>query len=104
MTRLLVAAVLGLLVLVPGVAAAQELSAPPAAVAVHAAPTTTAPPAGTQTTQPGVRIDQQQQEADAKQNQRKLVLGVISIVLVGIVLLGHSVRAKRKKKTEAATG
>jgi hypothetical protein len=91
--RLLVVTLLGVavaLVAVPVVVAEPEDE-------VVVQQTTTPPP---QTTAPSVELDPADTEADRSERNRKLVMGILSVVLVGIVIWGRSVRRKRQKKIE----
>ena len=60
-------------------------------------PTTT--PAGptTATTAPGIELDPAETEAKQAEQRRKLVMGITSVVLVGIVIWGRSIRRKKAK-------
>lgn len=61
---------------------------------VAVATTTTAAPGDTAPSGPELKPDT---EADKAESRRKLVMGITSVVLVGIVIWGRSVRRKRKK-------
>ena len=52
----------------------------------------------------GPDLDQDQADADAKLAHRKLVIGAITLVLLVIVVWGHRVRSKRRKKAGENTG
>lgn len=52
----------------------------------------------------GPDLNQDQADADAKLAKRKLVIGVIALVLLVIVVWGHRVRSKRRKKAGENTG
>jgi hypothetical protein len=52
----------------------------------------------------GPNLDQDQADADAKLAKRKLVIGVVAAVLLVIVVWGHRVRSKRRKKADENTG
>ncbi|HEX9337058.1 MAG TPA: hypothetical protein VF892_14280 [Pseudonocardiaceae bacterium] len=100
--RVTVRVLLGVLTAVLGTLLLFGIAAEPAAAAQHgaghavvvhqatvAAPTTTAPSAGT-----GTNINQGQQAADAALAKRKLIMAGLCIVLLVIVYFGH--RAKYK--------
>jgi hypothetical protein len=57
------------------------------------------PPTGPTTgaTAPTVDLDPAETEADQKESRRKLVMGITSVVLVGIVIWGRSIRRKKAK-------
>jgi hypothetical protein len=59
----------------------------------------TPPPTGptTATTAPTVDLDPAETEADRKETRNKLVMGILSVVLVGIVIWGRSIRRKKAK-------
>jgi hypothetical protein len=61
--------------------------------------TTKAPDAPT-----GPDLDQDQADADAQLAKRKLVIGVVALVLLVLVVSGHRVRSKRRKKAGQNTG
>ena len=52
----------------------------------------------------GPDLDQDQADADAQLAKRKLVIGVVALVLLVIVVWGHRVRSKRRKKAGENTG
>lgn len=97
-TRLLVVTLLGVLVaLVPATTAAalppdreyglvQQQPPPPTGP-------TTAPSA---TSAPSVELEPAETEADRQESRRKLVMGIVSVVLIGIVVWGRSIRRKKK--------
>jgi hypothetical protein len=67
-----------------------------------AQPTPTAPtgpssPGGTAPSGPKLQPDT---EADEAESRRKLIMGATSVVLLGIVIWGRSIRRKRKKAAE----
>lgn len=107
--RLLSACMLGCLVFLalpaPGALAAPRPAAVRLAVDAVAndAPATTttskAPDAPT-----GPDLNQDQADADARLAKRKLVIGVVALVLLVIVVWGHRVRSKRRKKAGENTG
>ncbi|MGQ0838375.1 hypothetical protein [Actinokineospora sp.] len=86
MTRLLLGVLLAALV---------TLGAAPLAAAVAQPPATDAPltdaPAGPRLDPPT--------EADAAKSKDKLIIGVTALVLLGVVVYGNRVRAKRRKTT-----
>jgi predicted S18 family serine protease len=104
-SRLVIVALLGVFLALPAVSALSALpaSAQPVVRAVDvdvddegAVVTTTAP----STVQPGPGKLTPDTEADKAESKRKLVMGVASVVLVGMVIWGRSIRRKRKKATE----
>ncbi|TDV41469.1 hypothetical protein [Actinophytocola oryzae] len=60
-------------------------------------PATPPPGQPTATTAPTVDLDPAETEADRSENKRKIVMGVTSIVLVGIVIWGRSIKRKKAK-------
>jgi hypothetical protein len=61
--------------------------------------TTTPPPSGaTATTAPTVDLDPAETEADRQESRRKLVMGITSVVLIGVVIWGRSIKRKKAKK------
>lgn len=95
--RLLVVTLLGVVVVLA--TAPVVVVAEPEEGVVAQQTTTPAPPP---TSAPSVELDQPETEADRSERNRKLVMGITSIVLVGLVIWGRSVRRKRKKKSEGA--
>ncbi len=97
-SRLVIVALLGLFLAIPvaPVAVAEPAGSDDAAVVQP--PSSTAPASTTQGGGPG-RIDTET-EADEAESRRKLVLGVTSVVLLGLVVWGRNVRRKRKKAAE----
>lgn len=85
--RAVVACVLVVLFLMPVGAA----SAAPAELAPYAQQTATTPA--------GPEITPAPTEQDASDSRQRLVVGIVAIVLLGIVILGHRARSKRMKKT-----
>jgi hypothetical protein len=114
--RLVIVALLGLLSALP--AAPAVASAEPATPAVLSdvsadvsaddqvvaqQPTTTKPaPSSPGATAPSGPKLQPETENDQQESKRKLVMGVASVVLVGIVIWGRSIRSKRRKKQQGA--
>ena len=98
-TRLMIIAVLGLFLAFPGVSAAAD-PVERAGDDEAAVQTTTAPPSSTAPTAPKVELDKPETEADQAETKRKLVMGVTSVVLLGIVIWGRSVKRKRRKAAE----
>ena len=52
----------------------------------------------------GPDLNKDHANADAQLAKRKLVIGVIALVLLVIVVWGHRVRSKRRKKASENTG
>lgn len=93
-TRLVVAVVFALLAVAPAaVVSAAPAGALNSASVVAAQP----PPAPDPTAPPGVDISPEQESDRAKD---KLVIGVITVVLLGIVILGRNAHNKRRKAAE----
>jgi hypothetical protein len=108
--RLVIVALLGLLlalssVLPAGPAAAVAVAAPAVSAADEAVAqpptTTTRPPASSPgaTAPSGPKLEPES-ENDQAESRRKLIMGVASVALVGLVLWGRSVRSKRRKKMQ----
>jgi hypothetical protein len=100
-TRLMIITVLGLFLAFPAVSAAAD---PIERIADdEAVQTTTAPPPSATTTPETAQripLDKPETEADQAEDKRKLIMGVTSVVLLGLVIWGRSVRRKRRKATE----
>ena len=90
MVRAVVACVLVVLFFLP-VGAANASVQPLAQLVPHAQQTGTAPA--------GPTIETPPTEQDAADSRQRLVIGVVAVVLLGIVILGHRARSKRKNKT-----
>jgi hypothetical protein len=60
----------------------------------------TPPPTGPSTapSAPTVELDPAETEADRAESRRKIVMGVASVLLVGMVIWGRSIRRKKAKK------
>lgn len=95
-TRLLIVTLMGFLLALPGAASAMAESAagvqPPPPATEPVPPTTTAPA--------GPELEEQDTEADRAERNRKLVMGGLSVVLVGAVVWGRSIRRKRRKAAD----
>ncbi|MBP2322762.1 hypothetical protein JOF56_003147 [Kibdelosporangium banguiense] len=89
MVRAVVACALVVLFFLP-VGAANAAVQPHVQLAPFAQQTATAPA--------GPTIETPPTEQDAANSRQRLVIGVIAVVLLGIVILGHRARAKRKAK------
>jgi hypothetical protein len=105
-SRLVIVALLGVFLALPAVSVLSALpaSAQPVVRAADtddegAVVTTTAPPSSVQ---PGPGKLTPDTEADKAETKRKLIMGVTSVVLVGLVIWGRSIRRKRRKDTEGA--
>jgi hypothetical protein len=100
-TRLLFVTLTSILVaLFPVHALAEPQSSESEYGLVAGQPTTTPPPAGSTpgSTAPTVDLDPAESEADRQESRRKLVMGITSVVLVGIVIWGRSIKRKKAKK------
>jgi hypothetical protein len=97
-TRLLVVTLLGLLVALlpasPVYAAAVPSDREYGLVAQQPTGPSTEPSA------PTVDLTPAESEDDRKETRRKLTMGITSVVLIGLVIWGRSVRRKKKKKAE----
>lgn len=60
-------------------------------------PPSTAPSQPDATAPAGPTIEQPDSEADRTESRRKLVMGIASVVLIGIVVWGRSIRRKKAK-------
>jgi hypothetical protein len=69
----------------------------PVGAAVAAAPSDVVAAAQPSNAPPGPDIPTAPTTQDAATSRNKLVIGVAAVVLLGIVILGHRVRRKRKK-------
>lgn len=97
--RLLVVTLTGLLVALLPVHASAEPHPSDREYGLVAGQQPTPPPTGpsTATTAPTVDLDPAETEADRQESRRKLVMGITSVVLVGIVIWGRSIRRKKAK-------
>ncbi|MDQ3789921.1 MAG: hypothetical protein M3422_22090 [Actinomycetota bacterium] len=98
--RLLVVTLLGLLVALLPVHAVADSYPSDREYGLVAGQQPTPPPTGPSTAQtaPTVELDPAETEADRAESRRKIVMGVASIVLIGIVIWGRSIRRKKAKK------
>jgi hypothetical protein len=90
MVRAVVACVLVVLFFVPVGAAGAASVQPLAQLAPYAQQTATAPA--------GPTIETPPTEQEAADSRQRLIIGVTAVVLLGIVILGHRARSKRKAK------
>ena len=95
--RLMIIALLGLFLALPVVASVSELPAAAQTVDRLVAQPTSAPPPSTGASAPAGPKLQPDTEADQAESKRKLVMGVASVVLIGLVIWGRSVRRKKAK-------
>lgn len=97
--RLLVVTLTGLLVALLPVHAFAESHPSNREYGLVAGQQPTPPPTGPTTgaTAPTVDLDPAETEADQKESRRKLVMGITSVVLVGIVIWGRSIKRKKAK-------
>ncbi len=93
-TRLLIVTLMGFLLALPGAVSAVAESA------AGAQPPTTEPVPPATTAPSGPELDEQETEADRAERNRKLVMGGASVVLVGAVVWGRSIRRKRRKAAD----
>lgn len=98
--RLLVVTLLGLIVALLPVHAVADSYPSDREYGLVAGQQPTPPPTGPSTTPsaPTVKLDPAETEADRAESRRKIVMGVASVVLVGIVIWGRSIRRKKAKK------
>jgi hypothetical protein len=92
-TRLLIVVLSALSLALPLSATATAEEDPIPVVAVEQ----TTPPATTDATAPSGPELEHETEADQADTRRKLVMGIASVVLLGLVIWGRSVRRKRAK-------
>jgi hypothetical protein len=98
--RLLVVTLTGIIVAllpVPALAAHTPPASEYGLVAHQPTPPPPTGPATTPTTAPTVDLDPAETEEDRRETRRKLVLGITSIVLLGVVIWGRSIRRKKAK-------
>lgn len=97
--RLLVVTLVGLVLALLPVHAVADSHAADREYGLVAAQQPTPPPTGpsTATSAPTVELEPAETEADRAESKRKLVMGVASVVLVGIVIWGRSIRRKKAK-------
>lgn len=97
--RLLVVTLTGLIVALLPVHAFAEPQPSNREYGLVAGQQPTPPPTGpsTATSAPTVEIDPAESEADRQESRNKLIMGITSAVLVGIVIWGRSIRRKKAK-------
>jgi hypothetical protein len=98
--RLLVVTLAGLVLALLPVHALADSHAADREYGLAAAAQQPAPPptgSSTGTNAPTVELDPAETEADRAESRRKIVMGVLSVVLVGIVIWGRSIRRKKAK-------
>jgi hypothetical protein len=98
-TRLLVVTLTGLIVALLPVHAFAESQPPNREYGLVAGQQPTPPPTGptAATSAPTIDLDPAEQEAKKAEQRRKLVMGITSVVLVGIVIWGRSIKRKKAK-------
>lgn len=98
-TRLLVVTLAGLVVALLPVHALAESYPSDREYGIVAGQQPAPPPTGppTATTAPTVDLDPAETEEDRQESRRKLVMAIASVVLIGVVIWGRSVRRKRAK-------
>ena len=98
-TRLLVVTLTGFIVALLPVHALAESQPSNREYGLVAGQQPTPPPTGpsTATTAPSITLDPADSEAKSREQKRKLVMGITSAVLVGIVIWGRSIRRKKAK-------
>lgn len=98
-TRLLVVTLTGFFVALLPVHAFAESQPSNREYGLVAGQQPTPPPTGPSTapSAPTVELDPAKSEADEQESRRKLVMGITSVVLVGIVIWGRSIRRKKAK-------
>lgn len=98
--RLLVVTLLGLIVALLPVHAVADSYPSDREYGLVAGQQPTPPPTGPSTapSAPTVELDPAETEADRTESRRKIVMGVASVVLVGVVIWGRSIRRKKAKK------
>jgi hypothetical protein len=97
--RLLVVTLTGLLVALLPVHAFAEPQSANREYGLVAGQQPAPPPTGpsTQPSAPTVDLDPAESEEDRQEGRRKLVMGIASVVLLGIVIWGRSIRRKKSK-------
>jgi hypothetical protein len=97
--RLLVVTLTGLIVALLPVHAFAESQPSNREYGLVAGQQPTPPPTGpsTATSAPTVELDPAESEADRQESRNKLIMGITSAVLVGIVIWGRSIRRKKAK-------
>lgn len=97
--RLLVVTLTGLIVALLPVHAFAEPQPSNREYGLVAGQQPTPPPTGpsTATSAPTVELDPADSEADRQESRNKLIMGITSAVLVGIVIWGRSIRRKKAK-------
>ena len=98
--RLLVVTLLGLIVALLPVHAVADSYPSDREYGLVAGQQPTPPPTGPSTapSAPTVELDPAETEADKAESRRKIVMGVASVLLVGVVIWGRSIRRKKAKK------
>jgi len=100
--RLVIVALLGLFLALPVTATALPASADPAGslVVQPTSPSPSPSPSSPGASAPSGPKLQPDQEADKAESQKKLIMGGASVVLLGLVIWGRSIRRKRRKAAE----
>ncbi|MFL6119168.1 hypothetical protein [Actinophytocola sp.] len=98
-TRLLVVTLTGLIVALLPVHAFAESQPSNREYGLVAGQQPTPPPTGptAATSAPTIDLDPAEQEAKKAEQRRKLVMGITSVLLVGIVIWGRSIKRKKAK-------
>jgi hypothetical protein len=95
--RLVIVALSALLLALPVSAAGAEPREDDQQYLVAGQPPSTPPVQPGATAPAGPTLEQPDTEADRAESRRKLVMGIASVVLIGIVVWGRSIKRKRAK-------
>jgi hypothetical protein len=93
--RLVIVALLGLFLALPAVSVASAATATDDDVVVTTTTAPSSPPSATSGAGTIGKLNPEQ-ESDKAESKRKLIMGVASVVLLGLVIWGRSVRRKRR--------
>jgi hypothetical protein len=101
-SRLVIVALLGLFLAVPATVTALPAAAEPgdSLVVQPTSPSPAPSPSSPGASAPAGPKLQPDTEADKAESRRKLIMGAASVVLLGLVIWGRSVRRKRRKAAE----
>jgi hypothetical protein len=97
--RLLVVTLVGLVLALLPVHAVAESNPSDREFGLVAGQQPAPPPSGPSTapSAPTVELDPAETEEDRAESRRKIVMGVVSVLLIGIVIWGRGIRRKRAK-------
>ena len=99
-SRLVILALSVLFLALPMAVSAAAAEAPAVEHAVAGQPVSPSPSQPGATAPPGPTLEPADTEAQQAESRRKLVMGIASVILIGIVIWGRSIRRKKKVKAK----